>query len=908
MPPKKRNPLTAKERQQRWRDKQKCDSDSHSKYLENERERYRGRKEAGTRKGIDDLTQREKREQRRKWRSEQKEHRKRVKAAVQLVTPPVSPDPDVRGRVKQRSVNSVVGRKRVRRDRAKAYRTVEKLTVRLAMAERSRRRVQKRYERAQKHIQSSLPDTPRSKAKRLMRNGDLGKIRKHLTVSFSLMDNIRIKYKELGTQKEMQLVRSVFSHSFLNKYRLSRHTESGIGISRRTLKAAAGDRKRRRDRHSDKTKKTISDFLLRDDNSKMCPGKKDTITRLKDKKQKRHLSDTMLNLHQKFLFENPLMRISYGLFLANRPFWVMTPSAADRETCACRTHANLELMAERLFHLKVIKERNPEKLLDAITCSTDCCECMYRECAECRDALVPFEPYEQADSTHWYEFRVVDHEYKNKSTGKIEKTKKTEKVRMEDTVSNLCDRFEEQLTRKLCRHVFNIRHQYRQLRDKRLGLATNEMMLHIDFSENYGLKYHKEIQNCHFGASNAQVTLHTGMLYRQLDSVGFASVSESRRHDPSAIWAHLQPVFEKVARENPEIDTVYFVSDGPTTQYRCKSNFYMLAHKPFEWGMKHVNWSFLEAGHGKGAADGIGGVLKRTADRIVAQGADLPNAEAVFECLSRNTNVCLFYVTDTDVSRMDEYLNMVILRPIPGTMAFHQLISLEKGHVYCRRLSCFCETRTCCACFKPVKHQFPSGRVTYTTAQVHVSARTTPDTRGTSSEESDPARPDLLNPASTLVTESSEVAVVIPDDVTVNALPVESEHDSPRASINAEPSPPSEDQSTTNPVPTSPSFQPVYVYDEDLVGWYCVVNYDGKGYPGLIEDADEESIRIDSMHRVGRKNNIFFWLTKKDTEVWYAYTDVITLIPQPTEIDNGHFAVDPSIWSKVVEQLDEWVR
>ena len=139
MPPKKRNPLTAKERQQRWRDKQKCDSESHSKYLENERERYRSRKEAGTRKGIEEMTQRE---QRRKWRSEQKEHRKRVKAASTLVTPPVSPDPDVRGRVKQRSANSVVGRKRVRRDRAKAYRTVEKLTVKLATAERRRRRVQ----------------------------------------------------------------------------------------------------------------------------------------------------------------------------------------------------------------------------------------------------------------------------------------------------------------------------------------------------------------------------------------------------------------------------------------------------------------------------------------------------------------------------------------------------------------------------------------------------------------------------------------------------------------------------------------------------------------------------------------------------------------------------------------------
>ena len=90
-----------------------------------------------------------------------------------------------------------------------------------------------------------------------------------------------------------------------------------------------------------------------------------------------------------------------------------------------------------MYHLKLIKERNSEKLLDAITCSTDCCECMYRECAECRDARVPFKPYEHEDITHWNEFRVMDHEYKNKTTGKIEKTKKTDNVRMEDTVSNL---------------------------------------------------------------------------------------------------------------------------------------------------------------------------------------------------------------------------------------------------------------------------------------------------------------------------------------------------------------------------------------------------------------------------------------------------------------------------------------
>lgn len=36
------------------------------------------------------------------------------------------------------------------------------------------------------------------------------------------------------------------------------------------------------------------------------------------------------------------------------------------------------------------------------------------------------------------------------------------------------------------------------------------------------------------------------------------------------------------------------------------------------WGFKVGDWNLHEAGHGKGAADDIGGVIKQTADRLVA--------------------------------------------------------------------------------------------------------------------------------------------------------------------------------------------------------------------------------------------------------------------------------------------------
>ena len=39
-------------------------------------------------------------------------------------------------------------------------------------------------------------------------------------------------------------------------------------------------------------------------------------------------------------------------------------------------------------------------------------------------------------------------------------------------------------------------------------------------------------------------------------------------------------------------------------------------------------WNYSESGHGKGSADGVGGTVKRTCDRVIARGeADIVNFE-----------------------------------------------------------------------------------------------------------------------------------------------------------------------------------------------------------------------------------------------------------------------------------------
>ncbi|MEQ2286137.1 hypothetical protein AMECASPLE_039117 [Ameca splendens] len=57
----------------------------------------------------------------------------------------------------------------------------------------------------------------------------------------------------------------------------------------------------------------------RGENTWILAGKKETSTSFKTKKQKRILSDTVLNLYQKLMLEMPHLKLSYSLFGRIKP-------------------------------------------------------------------------------------------------------------------------------------------------------------------------------------------------------------------------------------------------------------------------------------------------------------------------------------------------------------------------------------------------------------------------------------------------------------------------------------------------------------------------------------------------------------------------------------------------------------
>jgi hypothetical protein len=142
-----------------------------------------------------------------------------------------------------------------------------------------------------------------------------------------------------------------------------------------------------------------------------------------------------------------------------------------------------------------------------------------------------------------------------------DETKKiTAKVTVRESKKNLVTAFLNGLP-KFKRHIFNIYHQFSMCRDLRLKLESSECIMHIDFSENYAGQFSSEIQSVHFGGSHQPISLHTGVIYHcDVDEpLPFCSVSACTRHDPGAIWIHLEPVFGYVHDILPDVEIIHFL-------------------------------------------------------------------------------------------------------------------------------------------------------------------------------------------------------------------------------------------------------------------------------------------------------------------------------------------------------------
>lgn len=439
-------------------------------------------------------------------------------------------------------------------------------------------------------------------------------------------------------------------------------------------KSEVEKRKKRSDAISDKDTRSIEEFYMRDDISRMCPGRKDFVTvrskEGKEHKQKRLLIYNISEVYEIFKAEIPSIQVSLSKFASLRPPNVLPITPRDQEVCVCKYHENIKLLLDGLKAVIPEVPKTPEDMLLTTVCNMEDVECIDRECSKCQ-VHQPIEKLFQCDDNtpmFYFQWNIGD-------------DGKARKERVECTAADAKDDLKAQL-QPFARHVYNVKRQFNELKYLKENLPEGEIIIQEDFSENFQIKYQQEIMAAHW--SNDSVTIFPAVVYYKdkrgdLQHNSYAVVSDEMAHDKGSVYAFNKAILKDIKKVT-KVRKVNYWSDGPSSQFKNRYNLSCILYHQEDFGCE-ATWSFFETAHGKGPCDGVGAEVKRAVWRSILRGTEVVNTPHDFFQAAQNVskNINILYVSQEDVKGESDNLKerWDECKPIPKTHTIHYAAKLS---------------------------------------------------------------------------------------------------------------------------------------------------------------------------------------------------------------------------------------
>ena len=169
------------------------------------------------------------------------------------------------------------------------------------------------------------------------------------------------------------------------------------------------------------------------------------------------------------------------------------------------------------------------------------------------------------------------------------KTTLIKKVKLQEVVEDV-DTFSQTLMRELPEfraHCGRVVTQYEEVRHLRCKLKPmTEATIQMDYAENWQVKYMEEIGSVYY--DKAQITIHPMVLhYRnengQMKVLSFVGLSGVTAHTVPTTFAFLKAMMSELHQAMPLLNTIHFVTDSPSSQYRNRSICALVDHLPIIW-------------------------------------------------------------------------------------------------------------------------------------------------------------------------------------------------------------------------------------------------------------------------------------------------------------------------------------
>jgi hypothetical protein len=170
-------------------------------------------------------------------------------------------------------------------------------------------------------------------------------------------------------------------------------------------------------------------------------------------------------------------------------------------------------------------------------------------------------------------------------------------------------------------HLSNATWEYRQFKLLKQNIPKGEVLMVLDFAENFRTKYRCEIQSARW--AYRQVTVHPLVCYFRCDSCdkvvteNDVVISADLNHDSHAVKKFTEVVVDHHKSESRDFSQIHQYTDGCAKQYKSQNPFLKVSQ-----GVRGVPIirNFFGSGHGKGPADGTSAVVKQGAYRAIKAG------------------------------------------------------------------------------------------------------------------------------------------------------------------------------------------------------------------------------------------------------------------------------------------------
>ena len=423
----------------------------------------------------------------------------------------------------------------------------------------------------------------------------------------------------------------------------------------------------------------VKDFFEDDRISRQMPGKKDCIS-VRDSEgkkvnmQKRLVLSNLKEVFAKFKELDDHPDIGFSSFAALRPkHCVLAGSSGTHAVCVCTYHQNptLQLNAIGQQHLTL------QDVMEEAVCDINNRSCMMRDCQDC--------PGQQAVINFIKDLPAME----DKDEIRYKQWVSTDRCTLQDIVQSTDDFLESFSAAiiKLLRHHQISREQADAFKRAKECLDDHTGVLVLDFAENYSFLVQDAAQGFHW--DNSQCTLHPFVFYFKgsdgsIQHQSFCFISDMTKHSTAMVHTFLKTLIPLLKETHPQLQKINYYSDGCAGQYKNRYNFINLLFHEKDFGIL-AEWNFFATSHGKGAADGIPGAMKRSAAKASLQrpyNNQILTAWDFFEhCQKYCINIKCFYTAQTEVEEVTAALeprfNMALI--ITGTQKHHHFQPIGAG-------------------------------------------------------------------------------------------------------------------------------------------------------------------------------------------------------------------------------------